>query len=324
MTFTGRGLYATSSKEPRVRRSGWLLIGAMVALVVLLGGGLTAYGSVELSRHSRSDDFAGAEAVKLHHGASGDVDVHRVTGDRVIVERELQTTQLTDPRLHLGMDGGTVVAESACGGVWLFGGCEIDYSIGVPEGTEVQIEATTSDIDLNRLTGDIKAETTTGTISGEGLTGGVEAATSTGEIELSGVEGDLDLESNTGSITAAGEGGTLKAESNTGELELDDFDADRFELETTTGDIELEAGFSVAEVEATTGSVDIEALEEFSRIDVETSTGEVDVQVPRGVYQVSGDSTTGHRDIDVEMAGNADGKIEVTTNTGGVRVGTDD
>ncbi|GAB3463385.1 hypothetical protein GCM10027570_50590 [Streptomonospora sediminis] len=307
-----------------MRRSGWLLIGAMVALVVLLGGGLTAYGSVELGGSTRSDDFAGADTVKLHHGSGGDVDVHRATGDRVTIERELRSTPLTDPREDLSMDGGTLVAESACGGAWMFGGCEIDYSIGVPEGTEVQIEAASGDVDLNGVAGDIKAETNTGTISGENLTGKIHAGTSTGEIELSGVEGDLDLESNTGSISASGKGGTVKAESNTGELELGGFDADRFELETTTGDIDLEAGFSVAEVEATTGSVDIEALEEFSRIDVETSTGEVDVQVPHGAYQVSGDSTTGERDIDVEMAGNAEGEIEVTTTTGGVNVGTDD
>ncbi|QBI55908.1 DUF4097 family beta strand repeat-containing protein [Streptomonospora litoralis] len=323
MTFTGRGLYAASSKEPRGRRSGWLLIGAVVALVVLLGGTLAAFGSVQLGGESRTDDFTGADAVAVHNGSSGDVSVHRVAGDEVTVERELQGTPLADAREKLDMKGGTVTAGAKCGGGWFFGGCEVDYSIGVPEGTAVTIEAHSGDVELEGIAGEVDVEAGSGSITGEDLRGDVHAATTTGDIELSGVEGDLDLESNTGSLSAEGTGGTVVAEATTGQVDFGGLQADRFEIETTTGGVDLEAGFSVAEIETTTGQVEVEALEPFSRLAVETTTGSAEVEVPDGTYRIGGESTTGDRDIDVETSPDAGSRILVSSTTGSVSVSAD-
>ncbi|KIH97723.1 hypothetical protein LP52_16810 [Streptomonospora alba] len=325
MTFTGRGLYAASSKVPRGRRSGWLVIGAVVALAVLLGGALAAFGSVQVGGDTRSDDFTGAKKVEIHSGSGVDVEVHRVEGDAVTVERTLRGTPLAEPRERLDMDGGTVKAEVSCSGSWFFSGCEIEYSVGVPEGTAVAVEATSGDIELAGTTGGVDAESASGSISGENLSGGIHAATTTGDIDLSGVEGDLDVETNTGSVDAEGSGGTVTAETTTGRMDLDEFTAERFDIETTTGGVELDAGFAEARIETTTGSVDVEAVEEFRRLDVDTTTGSVEVQVPEGAYRVTGDSATGDRDIDVETSADGGGpQIAVSTTTGSVEVRADD
>ncbi|MFC7742794.1 hypothetical protein ACFQXA_20370 [Nocardiopsis composta] len=53
MTFTARGLYASSSKEPRRRRFRWLWVGAVVALVALLFGAVGALGAVPVGKEGR-------------------------------------------------------------------------------------------------------------------------------------------------------------------------------------------------------------------------------------------------------------------------------
>ncbi|MUL42372.1 DUF4097 family beta strand repeat protein [Streptomonospora sp. PA3] len=324
MTFTGRGLYATSSKVPRGRRSGWLLIGAVVALVVLLGGTLAAFGSVQLGGDTRSDQFDGAEAVEVHSGSSGDISVYRAEGDSVVVERTLRGTPLADPRERVAMDGDTVTAESECGGAWFFGDCAVDYAIGVPDGTAVTIETASGDVELSEISGAVEVEAASGSIEGQDLRGDVRAATTTGEITLNGVEGDLDLESNTGSISAEGSGGRVTAETTTGEIDFEEFAADRFDIETTTGSVGLEAAFSTAEIETTTGEVGVQALETFRKLDVETTTGEVDLEVPPGSYRLSGESATGERHVAVDTSAGAGPRIAVTTTTGSVEVEAED
>ncbi|MDT0303198.1 DUF4097 family beta strand repeat-containing protein [Streptomonospora wellingtoniae] len=324
MTFTGRGLYAASSKEPR-RRSGWLLIGAVLALAVLVGGALLSFDSVQLGGDSRTEEFPDAEAIELSNNTSGDIAVYHVPGDAIVVKRTLQSTPLAEPEASASMERGTLSAEADCGGVWFLGGCEADYSIGVPEGTEVNIDASSGDVELEGITGAVDVEAGSGSIAGENLTGDIRAATTTGEIELDDVEGDLETESTTGSISAEGSGGTVAADTTTGQVDLGEFTAESFDVETTTGTVDLEAGFDRARIETTTGSVELEALESFDSLEVDTTTGSVDVQVPEDSYRVDGDSTTGERDISVDTAAGGGGpRIAVSTTTGSVSVSADD
>ncbi|MFD0775399.1 DUF4097 family beta strand repeat-containing protein [Streptomonospora algeriensis] len=323
MTFTGRGLYAKSSKVPRGRRSGWLLIGAVVALAVLVFGALASFDSVQLGGGTRSDSFSGAEKVEVRSGSAGDIDVHRAEGDKVTVERTLRGTPLADPRERLDREGGTVRAEASCSGAWFLGGCEIDYTVGVPEGTEVTVVTSVGEVHLEGLAGDVDVESNTGSVEGEDIAGDVSVSTSTGEISLSGVSGDVDLDSNTGGISAEGSGESAAVETTTGGIDLDGFTADRFDVETTTGGVDMEAGFSTAEIKSTTGGVDVEAEEPFGLLAVETTTGSVELEVPEDTYRVSGDSTTGGRNIDVDTSADADPRISVSTTTGSVSVSAD-
>ncbi|GAA4951110.1 hypothetical protein GCM10023224_39420 [Streptomonospora halophila] len=326
MTFTGRGLYAASSKEPRGRSSGWLLIGAALALAVLVGGALLSFGSVELGGDTRSDDFSGVEKVEVRTGSGGDVTVHGTEDDEVTVERSLRGTPFADPRERLEADGGTVKAEATCGGgAWFLGDCAVDYTISVPEGTAVSVDSASGDVELDEVVGTVDVSAGSGSIRGEDLTGDIRAATTTGEIDLGDVEGDVEMESNTGSISAEGSGGTVTAETTTGEVDLEEFAAESFDVETTTGSVNLEAGFAKARVETTTGSVGIEALKPFDSLEVDTTTGSVEVDVPEGSYRVTGDSTTGERDVDVDTsaAGGAP-RIAVSTTTGSFNIEAED
>ncbi|MBV2361909.1 DUF4097 domain-containing protein [Streptomonospora nanhaiensis] len=327
MTFTGRGLYAHSSKEPRRRRSGWLLIGAAVALVVLVVGGVAAFGSVPLNGSGGRHSFDGAAAVEIRNQTQGSVTVRGDgTGDQVEVRAEASGTPFAEPKEAADLEGDTVRAAADCVGMWAFTGCRVDYEVTLPRdgGVAVRIETDTGEVELESVEGDIHVTTDTGSVSGENLRGEVAAHTGTGEIDLSRVQGPLEVSSTTGSISATGSGESVVADTTTGSVELERFDAETVEVSTTTGEVDVASVFDSLRVETTTGEVDIQAQGPFSEIVASSTTGEVDVQVPRGTYRVEGDSTTGERDVEVETSDSADALIRVDTTTGEVGVDSDD
>ncbi|MDA0564309.1 DUF4097 domain-containing protein [Streptomonospora sp. S1-112] len=327
MTFTGRGLYAHSSKEPRRHRSGWLLIGAVVALVVLVGGGVAAFGSVPLNGDGSRHAFEGVRAVEIRNSTQGTITVRGGgPGDEVKIQAETSGTPLAEPEEDAELVGDTVRAEADCGGMWAFTGCRVDYEVLLPRDGDVAllIETDNGEVELEQVEGDIEVDTNTGSITGDNLRGDVSAHTDTGEIELTGVRGNLETSTTTGSIDATGSGESVIADTTTGSIELERFDAETIEVTTTTGEVGVEAVFDSLRVDSTTGEVDIRAAGPFSEIDAESTTGEIDVEVPRGTYRVEGDSTTGEREVEVETSGGAESLIRVVSTTGEVSVSDDD
>ncbi|GAA3746287.1 DUF4097 and DUF4098 domain-containing protein YvlB [Spinactinospora alkalitolerans] len=307
MTFTGRGLYASSSKVPRKRRFGWLFIGALVAVLALGYGMFSVLGGLPTAQGERSDEYERPARVVVENGTAGDVNVHGVDGGEVRVERELHGSLITDPSEAIRGNGEALRVEAECEGAFLFfGNCAVDYEIGVPEGTEVAVRTSTGDIEVSSVRGD------------------VAAASLTGDIALDNVEGNLDLDGQTGDISAHGSGDRAEARTTTGEINLEDFAATEVDAESTTGSVNLEGGFSEAAVRTTTGEIHIETADAFERITADSTTGQIGIRVPENEeYHVTGDSTTGERDIDVPTDSGAATRIDATTTTGAVNIRPD-
>jgi len=133
----------------------------------------------------------------------------------------------------------------------------------------------------------VNAIATTGDISVLGTGGPVTARSSTGDLLVDRVGGDLRLTTNVGDVEAVAlTGGTVTARSNTGDLRLDF---------TTAPD----------------------------RIKATTNVGDVRVEVPAGAttYRVSAEVDVGDRHIDVPTDPASPRIIELSSNTGDVRMG---
>ncbi|MFC4563554.1 DUF4097 domain-containing protein [Nocardiopsis mangrovi] len=305
MTFTGRGLYASSSKVPRPRRGrrlGWLAIGLVVAVVVLIIGATKAISSVPLSKEPRSDAFAGVRLLSLENQTFGDVTVVGTDGDELTVDRTLDGSPLADPDDEIEQESGALEVEGQCQGPPFGGDCRIDYEIGVPAGTDLEIETVAGDVEISGVEGDISVETFAGAI------------------RLDGVDGSVDVETRTGSISAEGSGDSIAAQSTAGSIDLAGFDARTMEVETTAGRVDIEGAFDTAEVESTVGSVDVRATERFDLLEVESTAGSVDLRVPDGAYQVSGESVAGSRTVEVPTDAGASAVIDASTTAGSLAV----
>ncbi|MFC3994695.1 DUF4097 family beta strand repeat-containing protein [Nocardiopsis sediminis] len=323
MTFTGRGLYASSSKVRRPRRRlrlGWLAIGLVVAVVVLVVGAANAISAVPLSKDPRSDAFTGVHRISLENATHGDITVAATDGDELTVDRTLDGTPLADPDDEIEQEAGELEVDAECHGPPFGGDCRVDYEIGLPAGTELDIETITGAVEISGTEGDVSVETAAGPVNVEGITGNVDVSTVAGAIDLAGVEGSVDAETATGSFRATGSGDAITVQSTMGSVDLAGFDARLVAVETTAGEVDIEGAFTTAEVESAAGAVSVRATERFELLEVESTVGSVDLYVPDAAYRVMGESLTGSRTVDVSTDGDASSVIDATTTAGSLTV----
>ncbi|MEE2036993.1 DUF4097 family beta strand repeat-containing protein [Nocardiopsis sp. CT-R113] len=321
MTFKARGLYASSSKEPRRRfRVGpWLVIGGVLVVIIVAATSFSVLGNVGMDRGDRSDSYAGIRSLDVENRTGGGVTLTS-GGDEVLVERTLRGTPLTEPRDRAEADGDSLDVEAACQGVLFFGGCVVDYEITVPEGTEVNVETISGRISAENLDGELELSTTSGEVEVSGNVGGVVVETTSGRITLDGVEGSVEAETTSGEISASGSGERLEASSTSGRVDVSGFEAETVTAESTSGDVSVGGGFTTAEASTVSGRIEVTTRDAFGTLTLESTSGSIDVRVPRGAYDVTGDSTSGSRDVDVDVESGAGARIDANTVSGSLSV----
>lgn len=302
MTFTGRGLYASSSKVPRGRRFGWLFAGAIVALLAVAFGLATGIGMISTSGEQKSDSFTDVAEVVLDNNSQGSITVVGSDGDDVTVERSTRTSIGVGTADSVRKDGDALLVDADCHGVTLVGGCSVDYSVKVPHGTRLDLTAPNGDITVRRLHADVEAEGTNGSI------------------KLVGVKGDVRAETVNGSVHAEGAGDRLEADSVNGRINAAGFAAKDAEVGSVNGAVKLGGGFTTASAETVTGSIRVATGSPFKSLTAESTAGEVTLKVPDGAYQVTGESTAGDRAVDVPTSADAESLIDVNTVAGEVRI----
>ncbi|WP_150239955.1 DUF4097 family beta strand repeat-containing protein [Nocardiopsis quinghaiensis] len=320
MTFKARGLYASSSKEPRRFRVGpWLVLGAVLVVALVVATAFSVLGSVGVDRGDRSDTFDGPRTVRIDNRTGGEVTLTG-GGDEVRVDRTLRGTPLTKPEETVREDGEALRVEALCVGVPFLSGCAIDYEVAVPAGTEVIVETISGEISAEGVDGFLGLSSTSGEVEVSGNSGDVTVETTSGEIDVSGVEGSLAAETTSGKITAEGTGERLEARSTSGRVDVSGFDARTVVAESTSGGLDVGGGFTEAQASTVSGSIEVTTDEAFDLLSLESTSGGIDVRVPEGTYDVTGESMSGSREVEVGTSPEADSRIEADTVSGSLTV----
>lgn len=183
----------------------------------------------------------------------------------------------------------------------------IDYEIVVPEGTSLDVntgsgdleisglnggvEATTGsgDVELSDIGGDVAARTGSGDIIGENIAGEIEANTGSGDVELSQTaQGDVSIATGSGDVELTGIRGGLQIGSGSGDIEVEGEPLDRWNLASSSGGISLRLpdgfGFDL-NVETSSGGIDIDypitmqGAMRRNRIQGEVNGGGIEIQL---------------------------------------------
>ncbi len=134
----------------------------------------------------------------------------------------------------------------------------IDYEVIVPENTSVRghsgsgnqsvegvkgtvdLEAGSGDMELSRVTGDLRFQTGSGNIRGRGVSGPVRLKAGSGDIEIEEVgQGDVDARTGSGNITVRGVNGGFRAEAGSGDIRADGKPASLWSIRTGSGNVDL-------------------------------------------------------------------------------------
>ena len=186
-------------RRPRWRSVGPLVTVAVLALLVLWL--FDRFGPT--SSEQRSFTMGPGTTRLTVEVGTGSVRLTPTDGSEIQVQRTVRSGW-REPRIEERTDGSHAVIEASCPG-FLGGRCEIRYDIAVPAGHDVELAASTGDLDVRG----IEARSLRTTVS-------------TGRTTLVDVDAPLEVRASTGHVSASGLRSTqVTADVSTGSVELD-------------------------------------------------------------------------------------------------------
>ena len=238
--------------DPRSPLSRTLITVAATAVVVLLVVGLVlGVGRLTRSTSTTSETFATDPAQPLRFVVENlDVRVVPAAADVITVDVELVGGWLgTD--FESEQDGGDILLSASCQEL-LIPGCGGSITLGVPAGTQFELQASGQDVDLAGIDGVATVRTGSGDVSGDDLAlVDLSVTTSSGDVDLGFGQqpisvkattdsGDVDVEVPSGDvaydIVTTTDSGDVESDLEPGGDEAEGFIA----IETASGDVNLE------------------------------------------------------------------------------------
>ncbi|MGY4645120.1 DUF4097 family beta strand repeat-containing protein [Cellulomonas sp. URHB0016] len=205
-------------RSPGSRALVWT--GGVLGGLILLGSAYSATGqlvaaNVDVESTARTATYDALPVVRLV--ADGDVTV-TTGGSEVVVRRESRSA-LATPRYSVDVVGGRLLVQHRCDW-WSPGVCSASLVVQVPEGTDVEIEASDGDVSAQALRGSLDAHTSDGATVVEDVVGDVSVHGSDGRIDVSSVQGDVDVSSSAGRVDVSDVSGRADVHSSDGRIEL--------------------------------------------------------------------------------------------------------
>jgi hypothetical protein len=199
---------------------------------------------------------------------SGKIEVKAAAGNEVLVEAVTRGGSESDRAqwvTEVEGSGAAVKVRARCGdrGSSCHGRATVDLSVKVPPGSRVAVRGVSSDVEVNGVTGELRADTTSGgvqiaragnasvhSVSGDVRVDGaseVSVKTVSGDVTLQGVQRESRLGTVSGNIRwqgACGAGCRLAADTVSGDLQLALASASSFDLDYRTRSGDFSDGFA--------------------------------------------------------------------------------
>lgn len=156
-----------------------------------------------------------------------------------------------------------------------------DLVIRVPENSSVNVSGVSTDIDLRGVRGEQRLSTVSGDIESESFGADVEIAAVSGDLQVrgNGAAGYARFSTVSGDVDAVNLAGELGATSVSGDLDIEGGVFERFNAQTTSGDIDFTAGIAGnarMDVETINGDLEFMLAGDISaRFDIETFNGDI-------------------------------------------------
>jgi Putative adhesin len=215
---------APAFRTPAAVRRALFLVGALLALFLVIVG---AYNLIDVaSRHTKTEraSYDGVRSLTIEDAS--DVRMLGVPAGAALAVETRITEGLRTPETSVEHGpGGELMLSSSCGGI-LGGECSVDYTINVPAGTVLRVDADAGDVVAERIetTEPLVLDTSAGDIEAFDVKApSIELSSSAGDVKASGLSAErIELHSSAGDVEAsiATPPQRLRAESSAGDVEL--------------------------------------------------------------------------------------------------------
>ena len=176
----------------------------------MLGFGLGIGGSFRNSVTEPTHTFAvGASPTLMLTSNAGSVTVNKGSDNRIVVQAKKYANfggNLNNVQINYSQSGNTIIVAANSSGTFnFFNATSVDFTITVPNTTDLQIHTNAGSINVNGVSGKMSLASNAGTIGGtqSSLTGDSTFKTNAGSINFTGTigtTGTYDFETNAGSI----------------------------------------------------------------------------------------------------------------------------
>lgn len=312
------------------------------AILTLGSAGCIRMGNPETRNFDKEYPIKGPVTLDIQNG-SGDVSISVGAPGRVRVRGEVRMYEnLFATRSSRGIEEITQKPPITQAGDILrivrpqpisMGGVRINYTIEVPENTEVRLRNGSGDVQVTGIEGPVSLETGSGNIqvmrtqqradvsAGSGdivvrdVNGPLVINARSGELEIESVRGDIRAETGSGDIRITRPGGRIQARASSGDIEIDGISAD-LRLHTGSGDCHVvgnPAPSSSWEIETRSGEAVLDVPERASFQILARSRGDIDSEIEMNVEEKSRRQLRGR-------VGKGEARVTVETGSGRIRI----
>ena len=233
----------------------------------------------------------------------------------------------------------------------------VDFLLELPRGVSLRLDNAVGGVEAIGLRGDAALSVTSGRIVTEDTEGRSDLDTASGSIEVRGHRGRLRADTGSGRVDVRGLIGDLVADTGSGSVTVVDATADHIAVDTGSGSVEIEDSSGSLLVDTGSGRVTARDLIAGAELEVDTGSGSVriegDLSASRSVHIDTGSGgvslLTTHLpswDMDLEVSsggirvdlpgmrvsergrdhlratvGDGEGRVRVSTGSGGIRIG---
>ena len=215
-----------------------------------------------------------------------------------------------------------------------FNGASIDYTIEVPRNTEVTTTVASGSQTISDVRGPVKMDSASGSIAVSRIERSVQVSSASGSITALDLGDDFRANSMSGSVSATNVKGDVRIHAISGSMNVTK-PGGRVDAATTSGSVDIVGAGNDVSAESVSGRVYVQGNPSGNSFwSLRTTSGSVEVAVPPSANfhlsaeAVSGDIRTGIpvvvEDQDKHSLrariGNAGGRVEIHTISGGIRV----
>lgn len=161
--------------------------------------------------------------------------------------------------------------------------------------SEVQLSATSGNIEMNELTADqLEFTTSSGNITVSKAEGNRQFSAHSGEIEVYGGAGDTTVSTSSGNITIENSLGELEAKTSSGNIRIAESSGEK-KLDTTSGNIDVKESDGYTKASASSGNITLS--DHAGAGDFKTHSGELELDFTEVSDSITVDASSGNADI---------------------------
>ena len=277
----------------------FLLVAAILVTVTgcIYAGGLSDSNLV----NTKSFSVSGLQSISVNY-PSDNIKIFRDNGNSVVL-KEYMSRNNTSFYAKTSQSGGRLAIERGNRRPWFYFNCRIEITIPYSFTGNLDVHVSSANIDATDLQGfsDLDLRSSSGSLR----LGDITAA----KAKLNSSSGTISIDS----IEAQ----TINIENSSGGISVDTIEAQTINLTTNSGRIRCQSASGEIQAETSSGAATFEKI--FGNIDIRTSSGTIKLNRIEGALRARSSSAS----IDCDVA-KPTGDINITTNSGAVRLGLPD